>query len=60
MSVLGRRKHFDLIKSSHATEEMANDIIKELEQRAESVDSLISRDNGEFGLMALPMEWLKA
>lgn len=31
MGVLGRKKHFDLIKSSHATEEMAVDIVEALE-----------------------------
>lgn len=37
-AVLCREKHFSLIKSNHAADEMAEDIVKMLIEKAESVE----------------------
>lgn len=54
-AVLCRQKHFALIKSNHATEEMAIDIVKELERLTEH-GSFIAGDNDE--MKVLPLRWL--
>lgn len=61
MMVLGREKHFSLIKSHHATEEMATDIVKMLEEKAESVEHLFNFDKeSEDQILAVPLKWLKS
>lgn len=59
-AVLCRRPHWNIIQSNHAADMMATDIVKMLEDHAESAEYLFDDEKDETEqTMAVPLSWMK-